>query len=877
MKKKYLFIISFLSCVSLGYSQEVTDSTQIDDEEDFEAYAVNDFEQDDESTVTQRISPLASYNDDLFLSKTNFRFGHSYYSPHNYEQRYRSTSVNGALIDDLETGSFRFSSLFGGLSYVTRGQQGITGYEQSSLNYYDLGGGANLNIRASQYRAGSNASLALTNRNYIGRLMFSHATGLKNGWAFVGSANIRYGEEGNQKGTYLKSAAMFLGAERVFNDHHSLSLSLIAAPTEQATSSWTTEEAYWLANSHYYNPFWGYQNGDKRSSRVRKTLEPTAFLTWDWKIDDRNTLTTTNIFRYAKFGQTYLNRTNNAADPRPDYYHYMPSNVFNVYGGGYPNDWEYSEWQNYVDYWQASERNRQIDWDKMYIINKNSVLSGGEAVYYLEESHTDQFAWHFSTVWQHIFNQRQDVNFGLNLHHTTSQHYKTMNDLLGANYHTDLDRFASSDYGSNSSEAQNDLDHPSRQIRKGDRFGYDYDINVNKGQLWGSYAYKVDNISFVLNGNVNGTTIERYGNMRNGRAPEHSKGSSGTATFIGGGLKYQLGVSAGAHHQFHFSGGFEFRPPIPNVAFLNVQTRNAFVFDLKDELDLHGELSYKFNFGKFRGQLKGYFAQFSNVTEQSQFFDDIKQEYSYLSMTGVRKLHYGAELVMQYNFTSNFSMDFVGSMSEAKYDNNPVAVICYDKSDALQSPQWWDAVHHQRLRVASKGMHLGCTPLTALSLGAKYNINRWFFEARLNYYDRTYIYFSPYLRLTDVIPDVVKTYDSYGNPTWSIDEMKGAVLKDEFGNIEGYRPKTQEKFDDSFMLDLSIGKLIYLPKGRSLSINLNLTNVTNNTNMKLRGSEQSRNDDFDKTGKVRAYKFAYNSKYVYAYPFTAFLNIGLKF
>ena len=537
-------------------------------------------------------------------------------------------------------------------------------------------------------------------------------------------------------------------------------------------------------------------------------------MTWDWKIDNNNTLTTTGVFRYAKYGQTYLNRTNNAADPRPDYYHYMPSNVFNVYSGDYPNSWEYSEWQSYVDYWQASERNRQIDWDKMYVINQNSVQKGGEAVYYLEESHTDQFAWNFATAWNHVFNQKSNLNLGINLHHTTSQHYKTMNDLLGANYHTDIDRFASSDYGANSQEAQNDLDHPNRQIRKGDKFGYDYDINVNKGQIWSSFAYKVDNISLVLNGNVNGVTMERYGHMRNGRSPEHSKGSSGTASFMGGGFKYQLGLSAGAHHMFHFSGGFEFRPPISNVSFLNVQTRNAFVFGLKDEFDVHGELSYKFSFGKLRGQLKGYFAQFSDVTEQSQFFDDIKQEYSYLSMTGIRKLHYGSEFTVQYNFTSNFSMDFVGSVSEAKYDNNPTAVICYDKSDAQQSPQWWDKIHHHKLKVAAKDMHVGCTPLTALSLGAKYNVNRWFFEARLNYYDRTYIYFSPYLRLTDVMPDVVKTYDSHGNATWSVDKMKGAVLKDEFGNIEGYQAKSQEKFDDAFMLDLSIGKLIYLPQGR---------------------------------------------------------------
>ncbi len=877
MRKKQLLILPFLTLPSLLWAQTPNDSILLDDEDDIEAFGISDFDLDEESTVTQSASSMASYNDDLFLSKTNFRFGHSYYSPHNYEQRYRLTTVNGAPVNDVIRGQFSFSSLFGGLSHITRNQQGITAFEQNNLNYYDVGGGANLNIRPSQFRAGSNASLALTNRNYIGRLMFSHATGIKNGWAFAGAANIRYGEEGQQKGTYMHAGAIYLGAERFFNDQHALSLSLMFAPTEQATSSWTTEEAYWLADSHYYNPFWGYQGGKKRSSRVRKTMEPTAILTWDWNLSKDTKITTTNILRYAKYGQTYINRTNNAADPRPDYYHYMPSNVFNVYGGVTPNEWEYNEWKNYVDYWQASEHNRQINWDKMYMINKNSVDNGGEAVYYLEESHQDQFAWNFASTLKHNIDRWSTVNAGVNLNHTTGMYYKTMNDLLGANYHTDIDRFASSDYGSNSMEAQNDLDHPNRQIKKGDKFGYNYHLNVNKGQLWSSYSISKDALSAVFSGNINGTTIERNGKMRNGRSPEHSKGSSGTAKFLGGGLRTQLGLAIGGHHQFNLSGGFEFRPPIANVSFLNVQTRNAFLFDLKDELDLFAEASYKFHFGHLHGQVKGFYTEFDDVTEQSQFFDDIKQEYSYLSMTGVKKRHYGTEFTVQYDITSNFSVDFVGTVSDAKYANNADAVICYDKSDAEQSPQWWDAIHHQKLQVITKNMKVGCTPLTALSLGAKYNVNRWFLEARLNYYDRNYIYFSPYLRITDVMPDVVKTYDSEGHATWSVDKMKGAVLRDETGAIAGYKPKSQEKFDDALMLDLSIGKLIYLSHGRSLSINLNLTNVTNNTDMKLRGSEQSRNDNFDKTNKVRSYQFAYNSKYAYAYPFTAFLNIGLKF
>ena len=887
MRKKLWLLMPFLSMSALSMAQTPTDSVTVKENEDLESYVFSDYEIDDEGTTSsQTASSLANYNDDVFLSKTNFRFGHSYYSPHNYDQQYRSNTINGANVNDVESGVFRFSSLFGGLSDASRNQQGLTTYEQNALNYVDIGGGSDVNVRASQFAAGSKATLSLTNRNYIGRLMFTHATGIRNGWAFALTGGVRYGEEGNMKGTYMKSASLFLGAERIFNHHHSLSLSLIAQPTDQATSSWTTEEAYWLANDHYYNPFWGWQNGKKRSSRVRKTFEPAAFLTWDWTINDNTKLTTTNIFRYAKYGQTYINRTNNAADPRPDYYHYMPSSIFDIYGamngGTAPNDWEYYEWQNYVNYWQASERNRQIDWDKMYMINQNSVKDGGEAVYFLEESHNDQLAWNFATTFDKIFNARNRLNMGLNLNHTTAMHYKTMSDLLGANFHTDIDRFASSDYGMNSAEAQNDLDNPNKQIRKNDKFGYNYNILINKAQIWSAYTYTYDNISVVLSGNVNGTTIERDGKMRSGRSPEHSKGRSGAAKFLSGGMKAQLGYTVNAHHRFHFSAGYEMRPPIANHAFLDPQIKNDFVPNLTNENVFHADITYKFGVGKFNGQIRGYFTQFDNQVEQTQFFDDIEEKYSYLTMTGIQKRHYGGELALEYRFNSNLSADFVGAYGDAFYSNNANAIIIYD--NATTPANGWDQTHKMPLKVITKDMKVGCTPLTSLSLGLKYNINNWFFEGRANYYDRSYIYFSPYLRLTDVMPNVNMTYNQMGQPQWDVNPMRGGVLYDETGqNIVDYVAKKQEKFDDAFMIDLSIGRYIRLSKGRSMSINLNLTNITNNTNMVLRGREENRSDYFDvekyqkTTQKVKQYKFGYNPKIAYAYPFNAFLNVNYKF
>ena len=86
----------------------------------------------------------------------------------------------------------------------------------------------------------------------------------------------------------------------------------------------------------------------------------------------------------------------------------------------------------------------------------------------------------------------------------------------------------------------------------------------------------------------------------------------------------------------------------------------------------------------------------------------------------------------------------------------------------------------------------------------------------------------------------------------------------------------QEEFDGGFMLDLSIGKYIRLQKGRSLSINLTLNNVTNNTDMKTGGYEQNRDDNYD-DGRDRPYQFSRHSKYYYAQGLNGFLNVGFRF
>ena len=105
------------------------------------------------------------------------------------------------------------------------------------------------------------------------------------------SVGYRWANEGVIEGTFYNSFSYFLSAEKRFGDNHALSLVTFGSPTERAQQGASTEEAYWLANSHYYNPNWGYQAGEKRNARVVNDFEPTAILTWDWKIKDDKKLT----------------------------------------------------------------------------------------------------------------------------------------------------------------------------------------------------------------------------------------------------------------------------------------------------------------------------------------------------------------------------------------------------------------------------------------------------------------------------------------------------------------------------------------------------------------------------------------------------------
>lgn len=800
--------------------------------------------EDDESA--QSTSALATSNNDVYLSNVGYLFSPMRFRVRGYDSQYSDMYINGAWFNDAETGRFSYG-LIGGMNDATRNKEGIGPFEINNFTFGAIGGATNINLRASQYAAGSKLTLSGANRNYILRGMFTHSTGLmKNGWAFTGSVGYRWGNNGNIEGINYNSLSYFLSAEKVFNERHSLSFATWGSPTERGQQMASTEEAYYLANSHYYNPNWGYQNGEKRNSRIVRQFEPSAVLSWDFKIDDTKKLTTSAGFKYSNYGKSALGWNGNAADPRPDYYKNMPSNVFDVWNE-VPTGEQLQQFNALTDLWKNNKAFRQVDWDAMYLANKNANALGKEALYYVEERHNDQIAFNFNSVFNHQWNDRNSYVAGISFNTTKGMHYKKMKDLLGANLYIDVDKFAVRDHGANSTMAQNDLMNPNRRIGEGDKFGYDYNIFVNKENAWVRYqGNDGGSLHYFLGGQIGSTQIFRDGLMRNGRAPQKSLGSSGTAKFLEGGVKAGLNWAINGNHSFSLNAGYEERAPLAYNAFIAPRIKNDFVKDLKTERIFGGDLTYHFNTPWVMGRITGYYTRFQNQVEMDAFYNDSEARFTYLSMNNVEKEHWGVEAAATFKLTSNLSLTALATWSDMQYMNNPNAVMTYESESESSAD-----------RVYAKGMHGNGTPLSAYSLGLDYSINGWFFNLTGNYYHRVYIDFSSYRRLESVLQQV------------------GGIGVDGNGNKVVNVP-SQERFDGGFMLDASIGKFIRLRNGKSLSLNLNLTNITNNTDLRTGGFEQNRGD-LKQDGTERSYKFSKNSKYFYAFPFNAFLNIGYRF
>lgn len=815
------------------------------------AFTFTEAQLGEDDDMSSNVSIINS-NSNIYASEVGYLFSPMRFRYRAFDQKYNDIYINGTPINDMESGQFRYSWV-GGLNQQTRNMESALPFESNNFSMTGMGGSNNYNFRPASMPVGHRFTLSGANRSYTLRGMYTFNSGLNSkGWAFSANVTYRWANEGYVEGTFYNSLSYFLGVQKVFGDgSHSLSLVTWGNPTERASQGAGTDEMYWLANDRYYNPYWGYQNGKKRNSRVVHDYSPTALLTWDWKIDDETKLTTSLLGKYTMYESTKLNY-NNSDNPHPNYWKNMPSSYYDVWDEtniGYRTPQALADWNRAYDFWTSSKANRQINWDRLYYANQGAAAQGQDAMYYIQAKHNDALTLTFASTLNKQLGKDKQWNLGIVAATNKGMHYQTMEDLLGATTYHNINTYALGTYDRNSDEIQYDLNHRDAVVGVGDKFGYDYNLLVNNAKIWSSYTENFGILHYTFAAKLGYTSMQRDGKMRNGLAANNSYGKSKTAEFIDGGFKFNSSLNLGGGNTLTFGIGYEHRAPQARTAFASPEINNDFVTDLKNERIFSTELGYQFENAWLHANLNAYYSHMNHVTDwQNYYFDDINS-FSYVSLTGIKKEYYGLEAGLRFKVTSAFDINLLGTISDAKIRNN--SHVRYMNST---SAEYTDEI------VYNKGMRDSGTPLTAASLGLSYHSGGWYIDLNCNYYDRIYLSYSPSYRYASTLDarEDAKNGSVYDND----DNIKASALEQAQGH-------------GGFMLDGSIGRSIYLKRGM-LSINLMVTNILNNRNLCTGGYEQSRSN-YTSSGNLRGYNFAKNPMKFYAYGTNGMLNITYRF
>lgn len=792
---------------------------------------------DDEEGAAQAVGALVGAADNIYYNAANYDWNLMRFRYRGYNSEYSETMINGIKLNDLARGRFNYSSL-GGLNRAFRNKTVAVGLDASAYAYGDIGGATNISTITDEYAPGFYGSAAYTNSNYMMRGMVLYSTGMNSqGYGLTVGGIGRYAGEGVIEGTFYKSYGFFLSGEKQFNAAHKLVLTAFVAPTERATPQMTYQEAYDLADNNLYNPGWGWQGDKKRSSRITRSVDPTFLLNWVFKPKSGTTLNTGAALRWVNYSSTALNWYN-AADPRPDYYRYLPS---------YYKD-DQAAYDLYYDYWQTPA-NRQINWDNLYqanyLNNYQNATQGTDkgSTYIVERRHSNQFNLILNSTINHRLNSFMTLQGGVNFNYTCAHYYKTIDDLLGGEFWLDIDNFSERDFPGNPNILQNNMMDPNRHVQTGGVFGYDYFIKGLQAGAWLQNMISLPkwDVNYAIK--MSYTQFFRDGRMQNGRAPENSYGKGETHHFDNGGLKAGAVYKLNGHNYFSAHAGYETRAPLFEYAYISPRIKDTAIDGLQSERIASFDVAYIWNYRRFRGSISGFWTEMMGLTERTSFYDDQYSTFMNYSMKDVHRAYRGVELGMTYKITSSLAATFAGTYSRYQYRNNPMGVRSYENG----------AEPDQYAQVFLKNYYVGGTPQTAFNVGFDYQAPKmWFFNINGSWMGDSYVVLAP--NHHEALPELWTQYTD-------IESLEQAV-KDLAG---------QDKLKNAFVLNLSIGKVVYINRKLSLNFNLNIDNVLNNRNVMTYGYQQGRFDYKTYTGDK------YPNKYSYAQGIKVMFNVGVRF
>ena len=825
-------------------SDTINSLSNTDDVVDLFSISLSDDELNDDTSAADNISGLLNSSMDVFYRTAAYEFSSSFFKVRGLDSDNAILQINGVKMNKLYNGRPQWSN-WGGLNDVLRNQELSNGSIPLKYNFGGILGSNNINVRASEYGEGGRITYSSSNRSYANRLMATYNSGmLQKGWAYSLSIGRRWGNEGYQDASFYDSNSAFLSVQKIFNNKHSLNLAAIYAPNRRGKVSPNTQEVYDLKGTKY-NEYWGWQDGEKRNSRVKRVVEPILILNHDWTIDDTSSLETSIGYQFGEMGNSRLDYAG-GANPSPAYYQDLPS-YYLADSDGPDYEGAYLAQENFIN-------NGQINWNRIYDANLTNTQANLNAAYVLYEDRVDDTQLTINSAYSKEINDNIKISSSINYRSLLSENFAQISDMLGGLSYSNIDSFDNLDYN---------LLSPNSIIYEGDKFKYHYEMNVEEISLFSMIDFSFNKFEFFIAGNLTNTIYQRNGVFDNEANTGNSSGEGDEISFDGYGIKVGLTYKFSGKHILDFNSAYIQKAPSIRNTFTNSRVNHNIVgtdanglinnTPISEEKVMSFDANYIFRTPIFTGRITGFYSEVKDANEISFYYADglvgfsEDSEFVQEILQGIDKKYLGVEFGVEAQIIPTVKLKGAASIGQYTYDNNPYLYLGADNNTVAVGPS------------NLENYKLAGGPQKAYSFGFEYrDPDYWFIGVTSNFFTNTYVDVSP----------LTRTQNFYlAQDGLPFNDYDVSIARDLL---------RQEKFDNYMVVNMIGGKSWKIDNyyvGFFASVN-NILDKKYRTG----GFEQGRNANYQQLLQdVNKPKRVFGPKYWYGRGTNYFLNLYFRF
>ncbi len=333
-------------------------------------------------------------------------------------QSYNGTTTIDGINWDSNLNGWNASFSYTGMYKIFHQKESDENLAYSSEGYSKTYRTSYLTTNSNLFKKGWLLHTGFSNASYMneGHIQYS-AVGNRNEWSLNSFLVFQNTPNGFSPSGFKKIKGAAFSFDKLFKNNQSIGLTLWWNQTSQGKQAPSVLEAYTLSHQRNYNPSWGWLNGQAFYPNSKFTNVPVFSIRYEKKWTEKATVQIDLGLALGEQGTSQLDWTS-SADPRPDYYRYLPS---------YSKD---SSMRIQLNKWfELNPQALQIDFDRIQKINTASVSK--RSFYIINKNIANIISARASALYKFQLNNYWSTNAGIQIARDKIHYFKVIDNLLG--------------------------------------------------------------------------------------------------------------------------------------------------------------------------------------------------------------------------------------------------------------------------------------------------------------------------------------------------------------------------------------------------------------------------------------------------------------